>query len=753
MSDLPRLVSEPGVSLGGAPTGATALLPVHAKGDEAQLLAAIVESAEVAILSKDLDGVITSWNAGAERIYGYSAREVIGQPISMLVPSDAEDDTPLLLARLRKGERISHYETLRLTRDDRRITVSLAISPIVDGHGRVVGASTIARDITERDRELSRWRLLSEASETLGYALDSEELLRDFARVLVREMADYAVTYLLEEGTIRRVGAAHADPGEEDHVLRLTQVAPPTLEDQYGAGAVIRTGEPILAKSILPGMLEAAASAGGGDRYLQILKALQPVSSIVLPLTARGRTVGAVALAATARSNRHYDEADLVLGRELADRAAMALDNARLYGEARRELNRREAVEESLSRRYSQLGVLYQMTEAVGRAAGAEEIYECALDGLHHGLNVDRASILLFDADGVMRFKAWRGLSESYRRAVEGHSPWRQNARNPTPIAVADVSADPDLDPGLRATVLEEGIRAMAFIPIVFAGRILGKFMLYFQEPHLLDENEMELARSVAGTVAFAITRIRDERGVRDAKEEAERANKAKSQFLGIMSHELRTPLNAVLGYVELLLLETKGPINAGQREQLDRVQISARHQLDLVDELLTYTRLEAGREEPNVMESDVRRVINDVAELVRPEADKKGLRLSVDIPPQPLQVRTDPAKLRQIALNLAANATKYTDSGEVAISAQRDGDHLRVEVRDSGPGIPEDRLEYIFEPFTRVDESRTRSTAGTGLGLAIARRLATLLDGEVQVRSRVGEGSVFILRIPGFVP
>jgi PAS domain S-box-containing protein len=712
-----------------------------------RLLAAIVESCDDAILTKGLDGIITSWNAGAERMYGFAPQEAIGRPVSMLVPAEIEDDVPRLMSRLQRGERIDHYETVRVTRTGRRLNVSLTISPIHDESGRVTGASTIARDITDRKVEELRWRVLSEVGQALPQALDGEELLQALARLLAGEVADYCITYVLEDCRIRRVGTAHAEPEQEATVRRLVDLAPPTLEDPYGAGAVIRTGAPVLASEIPPQELKRAA--GGGGEYLRILQALDPVSSMVLPLRARGRTVGALALATTSRSSRHYREDDLAFGRELADRAALALDNVRLYAQARAELARREAAERSLQRRYDQLRALYQMADAAGRAGGLEEIYECALDGLRLGLGVERASVLLFDPDGVMRFKSWRGLSDGYRRAVEGHTPWAPDARDPAPIGLPDVEADTGLAPELRATILGEGIRGMAFIPLVSGGRLLGKFMLYFDAPRALGDDETELARMIAGTIAFAITRMRDQQSVHEAKEEAERASEAKSQFLGIMSHELRTPLNAVLGYTELLLLEIRGPINAQQREQLERIQLSTRHQLGLVEELLAYTRLEAGREEPRLIVTDVRRVIADVAELVRPEADAKGLRLVVCMPDTPLPLLTDPARLRQVVLNLAGNATKYTGRGRVELRAHFDDEHFVLEVSDTGPGIPADKVDYIFEPFARVDESRTRNTSGTGLGLAIARRLAELLGGEIGVRSGLGEGSTFTLRLP----
>src|SRR5690606_75615 len=516
-----------------------------------------------------------------------------------------------------------------------------------------------ARDISDRVEEATRWRLLSEVGQRLAEALDRDQILHDLAQLLVPQLADYCITYALEGEVIRRVGAVHAEPHGEQLVRRLVKLQPPSVHDRYGAGAVIRTGQPILVADISPQLLE---EASGGGQYYEVLRELEPVSTMVIPLRARGRMVGALALVSTVRTGRRYDNADLVLGREVAERAALAIDNALLYGAVRDELRRREAVEESLRRRFEQLRVLYELTAAVSRTANVDEIFEQAMDGLRDGLGVQRAAILLLDDDNVMRFRAWRGLSEGYREAAEGHSPWPSDARYPAVITVPDVETSEDLAAEIREAARREGIRGLAFIPLVVDGTLVGKFMLYFDTPRELQSDELELARAVASTVAFGIARATDERNVRDAKESAERASAAKSQFLGVMSHELRTPLNAVVGYAELLLLETKGPLNTEQRQQLERILISARHQLELVEELLTYTRLEAGREEPKWLETDVRRIVNDVMELIRPEAERKGLTLQAELDPASPTLITDPAKLRQIALNLAGNAVKYTE-------------------------------------------------------------------------------------------
>ena len=189
------------------------------------------------------------------------------------------------------------------------------------------------------------------------------------------------------------------------------------------------------------------------------------------------------------------------------------------------------------------LRVLYELTEAVARAVDLEEIYELALDGLTEALEVDRASLLLFDPDGVIRFKAWRGLSAEYRAVVEGHSPWPQSARDPQPVLVSDVLNDASLE-GTADAILREGIRALAFIPLVYDDKLLGKFMVYYDEPHIFGEDEVRLAQTVASHIAFAIGRKRAEERLR-ASEEAQAFLAEAGEVLS-SSLDFRAALSAV---------------------------------------------------------------------------------------------------------------------------------------------------------------------------------------------------------------
>ncbi|HVF40867.1 MAG TPA: HAMP domain-containing sensor histidine kinase [Gemmatimonadaceae bacterium] len=237
------------------------------------------------------------------------------------------------------------------------------------------------------------------------------------------------------------------------------------------------------------------------------------------------------------------------------------------------------------------------------------------------------------------------------------------------------------------------------------------------------------------------------------ARAEAESANGAKSDFLAVMSHELRTPLAAIMGYQELLADGITGPINEQQAQQLGRIKASARHLLSLIDEVLTFTRLDAGRERIEIEAVSLASLLSEAAELIDPLAKAKNLELIVDSPEEAVIVRTDPTKVRQMLVNLLSNAVKFTDKGTVRLSGKSLDSEIHLSVSDTGIGIPAEHHHRIFEPFWQVEQKATRRASGTGLGLTVTRRLANLLGGDVTVQSSVGEGTTFTITLPTKTP
>ena len=318
------------------------------------------------------------------------------------------------------------------------------------------------------------------------------------------------------------------------------------------------------------------------------------------------------------------------------------------------------------------------------------------------------------------------------------------------PLVIPDARRDSRVAD--NGAVGDLGVIAYAGVPLKTAdGRTLGAFCAIDGEPRAWDAEDVEALREIAASLDLLVERRFENGTLADALAAADAANRAKSAFLAHMSHEIRTPLNGILGFTDVLRAGGVAPEQTA--EYLDTIHGSGRHLLGLVNDVLDLSKIEAGKLEFDPAPCDPHAILCEMLSALRVTAAGKGLSLECAwAGPVPETVLTDGRRLRQVLTNLVGNAVKFTDSGLVKVtgSIDRDGDSpaLVMEVRDTGPGIPADRLEAVFETFTQGDASVTRVHGGTGLGLAISRRLADGLGGSLTAESQVGWGSAFTLRI-----
>ncbi len=671
------------------------------QGDAARRqLASIVELSDDAIVSKDLDGVIISWNPAAQRLFGYSAEEIVGKPITTIIPEQLHDQEPKILARIRRGESIEHFETVRRCKDGRLVDISLTVSPMKDERGNVLGASKIARDITARKR------------------------------------------------------------------------------------------------------------------------------------------------------------AEAVLARRAEEQAA-----------------------------------LYRFTDRLFRAMSLADVYDAALDAIIAALHGTRASILRCDADGVMRFAAWRGLSDRYRSAVEGHSPWAVGETNPAPVCLPDTAAA-DLDPLIGGAVAREGIGALAFIPLMAAGRLVGKFMTYYDAPREIKREDVDLALTLARQLGFAIERMQAEQAraameaqLRAAGEKLEAEvekrtlerdriwnvsedllavcnfegyflslNPAWTRLLGWSEDEIKSmhvsqlrhrddAPNAVAGrarlargvptvrmenrfrhkdgswrWLQWTMTESNGLIYVAGRHvtaekeaaaALERAQRQAAHlqKMDAIGQLTggvahdfnNLLMIVSGHAQrlkgrlPDVRdarslaaiemaatrgENLTRQLLSfsrtlplsptviDPAEAVYAIREvlagsmHVNIEFQIDVPDKTWSVFVDKSELELALVNLAVNARDaMSGGGRIVIAAENvrfnagaapeslsaAGDFVALSVADTGGGIPPDLLSRVVEPFFTTKGP----DKGTGLGLSQVYGFARRSAGTVTIDSEIGRGTKVTVYLP----
>jgi signal transduction histidine kinase len=448
-----------------------------------------------------------------------------------------------------------------------------------------------------------------------------------------------------------------------------------------------------------------------------------------LPLVAEGRVLGTLGLSIENELGPSDDEREFLL--LVARYASQAVGRLGLL-----EAERKSRAAASASAR--RLEQLYQFAQAAAATDRIDVVHEAALAAIERALGTDRASILVLDSDRMMRFKAWHGLSPEYRAAVDGHSPWAPDAVDPSPVLVPDVAAEPTLA-AYGDLFRRERIAALAFVPLVASGRLLGKFMVYYGQTHTFVPHEIELATALANHLASVINRFAMVAKLEDTVRQNER-------LAGVLAHDLRNPLGAILSTAQLVAKLRQVP-DARADRALDRIVSSGHRMSLLIDQLLDFTRARSGGG------IDVAPREADLAAIVRQAIDELEVAHPDWVVRYDVRGSTrgswDVDRLLQVVSNLVANAGQHGTAG-APITVVVDGteaDSVSIAVYNQG-AIDERVLPTLFEPFGAKLTGHLPSR-GLGLGVFIVRELVRAHGGTVRVETDDARGTTFRVQLP----
>ena len=781
--------------------------------DARELLAAIVASTDDVVLSKTLDGVITSWNPAAERTFGYSAAEAIGRSIKLIIPPDRHAEEDDILARIRRGERVDHFETVRVTRDGRRLDFSVTVSPLRDAAGCVIGASKVGRDIThskagEREAESGRQILqliADNAPSLVGYADKDciyrlvgrrheawlgrrrEDILGRHASEVVGLAAWNQLRPRVEEALAGHLVSFETEVALRDGDMRWVNVS-------Y-IPHIVASGE-VVGFAVLTTDVDERRRTEDAQRLLVSLddatRGVDDPREVMLRIVTQvGRHFGVIRCAygeidsgaGTVDIIRGYTEGvSTVAGRYPLARFGAALAEEMLAG-------RVTAVDDVRADR---------RTAEPGAQATFEAMHVRSLL-LAPILRGDRAVAVLIIAHRVPR--TWT----PYQRELLAQIAQRSYFALATAQAVADLRQseqvlslasragrmgvwwrDAATDKVWWSAEMEDifglppgGFQALGghestFLDLVHPEdrpRLVGEitkavaarfdYRADFRFRHASGEwrwmegrgqgfyNAQGQLETMYGVGIDVTERKRDEEMLRLQAAELAEADRRKDEFLAMLAHELRNPLAPIRNSLQYLQL--KGPPTPELQSARDIIDRQIRQLVRLVDDLLDISRISRGKIDLQKQRINLNMVVESAVESSRPLIDASDHRLTVRLPDQPVEIDADVTRLAQVLQNLLNNAAKYTPhGGRIDLSVTVEAGEVAIRVSDNGIGIPPDMLDRVFEMFMQVDRRIERSSGGLGIGLTLVQRLVELHGGRVEAHSEgPGHGSTFTVRLP----
>jgi PAS domain S-box-containing protein len=708
-----------------------------------RFLESLLEVSPEAIVTTDMDDTVRSWNPAAERLFGYTAEEAVGQNIDDLVANreDLREEAEALDWEANEGRQVQAV-TQRTRRDGSLVDIDVVGGPVTVGD-ELVAKHVIYHDITELQQQKRYFQSLLEISPTAIVLTDLESKVESWnpaAETLFGYPAEEAVGRLLDDLVATRpdlheeaLGYSRAAAaGERVEAYSQRTRKDGSLVDVLMVSAPVVVGEERIGFNVT--YLD-VSELQRQKRWNESVLELSPTAIVTVDRENRCTSWNPAAeqlfgYSAQEAMGRNLD--DLVAASEGIREESDRLTREGLTGKKTQAVGRRTRKDGTLVEVDMRGAPVFVSGELVGESIIYHDIGEIQRQKKYYETLVQSSpvAIALLDPEGTVH--SWNPAAER----LFGYAAEEAVGQN-----IDDLVATSD---EVRAEAVSQSQAGIA------GGFVHSITRRTHKDGSFVDVEIFGAPVIVDGQPSGLYAMYHDISELQRARRDAEAATQAKSAFLATMSHEIRTPLNAVIGMTGLLLDTPLGP---EQRNYAEVIRGSGDALLGVINDILDFSKIEAGRLDLERVPFDLRECLESALELVAAGALRKGLDLAYDMEPGvPAAVVGDATRLRQITINLLNNAVKFTERGEVVVTvdAERlDIDHgdrhrLHFSVRDTGIGIPAGRMDRLFESFSQVDPSTTRRYGGTGLGLAISKRLAEMMDGTMWAESQVGQGSTF---------
>lgn len=729
------------------------LFTQHRLAERRRLLSGIVNSSSDAIMSLDREGLITTWNPAAELIFGYPAAEVLGRPVTLIVPDDRRVELAANLEKVRAGETITGQETVRLARDGHPVDVSLSVFPVSGAADGTVTAA-IMRDIGEKKAAEQALRESEErfatvvrrspipiivefGSNILLDVNDAFTALTAFERDEVIGRNTHELGFWADPEDRQQIVSALANTGAvNNYPLQLRMRSGETRDALVSAERIDSAGRPLVIAQFVD-----VTERNRLQEDLDRIFALSPEFMCVAGLDGYFKRINPTFESALGYTHEellacpfldfvhHDDIASTMAEVEKLGTGAVTISFTNRYrckdGSYRwLSWNSVPVVEE---------GLIFAVARDITGERATQDALREVQERLQAIMDNSPAAIYVKDLEG--RYVLVNDhVAELHRRPAADLVG--KTVFDLFPPEVASALADHDQRVLASNAPLEwEETAPLADGEHVF---LSNKFPLVGPDGR---------PRYLCGISTEITSRKRAEEALAEASAAADAANQAKSEFLSRMSHELRTPLNVVLGFAQVLEMD---PLTEGQTEAVHHILNSGRQLLTLIDEVLDISRIESGRVALSLEPVDLHELVSEAVAMLQPLATERRINLALPAEGESHHALADRQRTRQVLLNLLSNAIKYNrEGGTVTVScAPADGGIIRISVADTGPGMTPEKLTRMFTPFDRLGAEATTVT-GTGLGLALSKRLVEAMHGQIGVESQPGEGSTFWVDLP----